>query len=179
MVTSPFGLETVPAALLIFGRILGLDPLYPCCSFKPQLSLCVPGHPGWVGAGCSELARVAGWLFCPDPAPICAIKVEGECKPWHLPVPLTQESFSSSLAIWQSSRAYSSWSFNRSLFSVLQSNEYAHSPSVLFLPVQFAVSGEGISFITVFPPLLPFSVFYHVQKLFVQTSVLQEELLCY
>lgn len=93
VVTSSSDLKRVPAALLTLGRFLGLDPLHPCCSFKPQLFLCAPGHPGLVWARCPGLTGVAGSLFYPDPAPSSAIKVEGECKPWRLPVLLTQREF--------------------------------------------------------------------------------------
>ena len=34
---NPSGLEKVPAALVTFIKVLGLDPLYCSYSFKPQI----------------------------------------------------------------------------------------------------------------------------------------------
>lgn len=42
MTPSPH-LERVPAGLLLVGRVLGLNPLYSSCSFKPWISSCAPG----------------------------------------------------------------------------------------------------------------------------------------
>lgn len=44
VLTSPSDSESVPAALLLFGRVLGLDILYSICSFKLWLFLCAPGQ---------------------------------------------------------------------------------------------------------------------------------------
>lgn len=38
----------------------------------------------------TETVRQLGY---PDPALICAVKVEGECKPWHLPDPQARKEF--------------------------------------------------------------------------------------
>lgn len=64
---------------------LGLFLFYST-SFKLWLFVCVPGYLALAGS------QLAGWLGCPDSAPICAIKVKREHKQWHLPAPLTMWS---------------------------------------------------------------------------------------
>lgn len=39
----------------------------------------------------SGLIEVAGQLEHPDPTLVCVVKMEGECKQWCLPPPLTPE----------------------------------------------------------------------------------------
>lgn len=47
--TSPSNLNRAPADLL-FGSVLGLDLLYPSCSFKPLFFFCAARHSGLVWA---------------------------------------------------------------------------------------------------------------------------------
>lgn len=48
---------------------------------------------GLVSARSWGLLETVGWVGLLNPPPVCDIKVEGECKLWHFPVPLTQREF--------------------------------------------------------------------------------------
>ena len=68
----------LPATLtiLLFGRILGLIPLYSICYFKMQPFSHTPRYLGLLWTRGTELTEVRCCLGNLDPAPVYAIKVE-------------------------------------------------------------------------------------------------------
>lgn len=56
-------------------------------------------------------SEVAGWLEHLDAIPLCAIKVEGECKHWHLLASLTLEIFPAVPPLFDQYCSASTWVF--------------------------------------------------------------------
>lgn len=67
-------------------------------------------HPRESGAGMDSgpgLPEVAGQLSCQNPVPICAVKKEGECRPWYSPASATLRKLQQLLSHLACSRASS------------------------------------------------------------------------
>lgn len=137
----------------MFGRVLGQEYLYSCCSLNhSHFFFCVPQHPGLVRIRGLGLVEAAGQQWHLDPVPVCTIKVKGKYKLWHLPVCLPGENSSSFPVIWQGSRAisFSSFPFKLCLFLCAPGQMNWFMSSAL----QFTAWKVGVPFVTVSPTLL-------------------------